>query len=182
MAVAARMPVERLRRDSRPKRLRVRLPAHLQEFLREHLQRRREEPRGVLRQSLRFREELLLARATPRVSPAGPGFPPADVVQQRPRAPPQAAGGGGGGGPTGDTRVTNNSRSGMLCGKSKGTRMTVTIKKPWKITDPITDGFWYLSFSGKVAGNSLKMIASDMTTLQRPPRSVLRVPAGEWVF
>ena len=71
-------------------------------------------------------------------------------------------GGEGGGGPIGDTRVINSSRWEMLWGKSNGITRTMTISSPWKITEPITDGFWYLSFSGNVAGNSLKMTASDI--------------------
>lgn len=71
-------------------------------------------------------------------------------------------GGGGGGGPIGATSVIkSSSRSETLCGSSRGIRTTIVINSPWKITELTTDGFLYLSFSGNVAGKSLKMIASD---------------------
>jgi hypothetical protein len=66
-------------------------------------------------------------------------------------------GGGGGGGPIGETSVTNSSRSGIVCGISKGTMMTASINNPWKRTELTTDVFLYLSLSGNVAGSSLKM-------------------------
>src|SRR5215468_10857266 len=64
--------------------------------------------------------------------------------------------------------------------------MTTIISKPWKITEPITDGFRYLSFSGNVAGRSLKMIADSsmllMSTSHGFRRSIDQFLAPNWLF
>ena len=62
----------------------------------------------------------------------------------------------------GDTSVIKSSRSGMVSGISSGMMMTAKMSKPWKIIEPKTDCFLYLSFSGNVAGKSLKITGSDI--------------------
>lgn len=74
-------------------------------------------------------------------------------------------GGGGGGGAMGDSSVIKSSRSESVWGISNGTTSTAAIRNPCNMTDPTTEGFLYLSLSGKVAGRSLKITVSDILNL-----------------
>src|SRR5262249_52787720 len=72
--------------------------------------------------------------------------------------------GGGGGGPIGDISGINNCRSEIDCGRSKGKINNPRVHNTRENSETKNYRPFYLSFSGNVAGRSLKMTASMSTS------------------